>query len=100
MSPTPALGLSAILPAATASTLRAQSLAEAAQKEAARRKEVKGVVRVITNKDLPNVPPATAAPADQTAVPTAPAGGGDVAASGTTATKDDPSAKDDAKEQR
>ena len=37
------------------------SLAEAAQKEAARRKEVKGIARVITNKDLPNVPPATAA---------------------------------------
>jgi hypothetical protein len=62
-----AIVLLALLPAAAASAVQAQSLAEAAQQEAARRKEVKGVVRVITNKDLPHVPPATAAAPDQTA---------------------------------
>ena len=67
MSRTQPLVLFALLALTTASGLRAQSLAEAAQKEAARRKEVKGIARVITNKDLPNVPPPTAAVTSQPA---------------------------------
>jgi hypothetical protein len=69
MSRIQAVILSGILSAATASTVAAQSLAEAAQKEAARRKEVKGTARLITNKDLPDVPRATAAAPAQAATP-------------------------------
>jgi hypothetical protein len=67
MSRTQPVLLFALLAVTAASGLQAQSLAEAAQKEAARRKEVKGAARVITNKDLPNVPPAAAAVASQPA---------------------------------
>jgi hypothetical protein len=93
---TRAIVLFATLSAATASNLQAQSLAEAAQKEAARRKTVKGTARVITNKDLPNVPPATASAPDQTATPAASAADSGSAASGTAAAKNNQAPKDDA----
>jgi hypothetical protein len=95
-----ALVFSIWLSAVTLTAVQAQSLAEAAQQEAARRKEVKGIARVITNKDLPDVRPAAAAPAAQTVVPAAPTAGGAAAAAGTTAAKDDRASKDDAKVQR
>jgi hypothetical protein len=93
---TKAIVLFATLSVATVSNLQAQSLAEAAQKEAARRKTVKGTARVITNKDLPNVLPATASAPDQTATPAAPAAGSASAASGTAEAKDDQAPKDGA----
>jgi hypothetical protein len=95
MSRTHATVLVAILSVTAGSTVRAQSLAEAAQQEAARRKEVKGTVRVITNKDLPNVAPATAvAPAPAAPTDTPPPDSG-VAVSGAAATKDPQAAKGD-----
>jgi hypothetical protein len=109
MSRTQVIVLFAMLSAATPSVIQAQSsLAEAAQKEAARRKEVKGTARVITNKDLPNVPPATAAPPDQTATPAAtptaapapdstPAAPGDVPAKDPAAKVDETGGKHDEK---
>jgi len=54
----------------TAVPLRAQSLADVARAEEARRKEVKQPSKVYTNKDLPSVPaptaPTAASPADAT----------------------------------
>src|SRR6266446_5036063 len=44
----------------TADPLRAQSLADVARAEEARRKAVKQPSKVYTNKDLPSVPPPTA----------------------------------------
>jgi hypothetical protein len=78
------------------SWIRAQSLAEAAQQEAARRKEVKGTARVITNKDLPNVPPATAVAPDQVAAVATPAPDSASAAPGGVPAKDDQASKGDA----
>ncbi len=52
----------------------AQSLAEVAQKEAARRKDVKAPVKVFTNDNIKRVPPA-APPADAAPQPAAPAAG-------------------------
>jgi hypothetical protein len=43
--------------------LSAQSLADVAKKEEDRRKDIKAPSKVLTNKDLADVPPATAAPA-------------------------------------
>ena len=100
MSRTLSIVLAVVVSAVTATALQAQSLAEVAQKEAARRKEVKGVARVITNKDLPNVPPATAAPPDQTVAAAAPPVGADAAVPGAAAAKDDGAGKTDAKDQR
>ena len=42
--------------------MRAQSLAEVAQQEEERRKTVKPAGKVLTNKDLGDVPPAAVAP--------------------------------------
>lgn len=59
----------------------AQSLAEVAQKEAARRKDVKAPVKVFTNDNIKGVPPAApqTPPADAAAQPAAPAAGGEAA---------------------
>jgi hypothetical protein len=59
-----------------AARLGAQSLAEVARQEEARRKEIRQPAKVYTNKDLPNVPPpsgpATApAPSEKPATPAA-----------------------------
>ena len=55
----------------------AQSLAEVAQKEAARRKDVKAPIKVFTNDNIKAVPPAApqTPPADAAAPPAAPAAG-------------------------
>ena len=52
------LALALSLPAAL--TLGAQSLADVARQEEARRKEIRQPAKVYTNKDLANVPPPTA----------------------------------------
>ena len=64
----------ALLPAAA--TLGAQSLAEVARQEEARRKEIRQPAKVYTNKDLANVPPPAApaaapAPSEKPATPAA-----------------------------
>jgi hypothetical protein len=72
-----------------AAVVSAQSLAEIAKKEEARRKEIKEPTKVFTNKDLVPAPtPSTSA--DGTAVPAAQAAGG-----GSKETKDPKDAKDD-----
>ena len=57
--------------AASAAPLAAQSLADVARKEEARRKDIKTPSKVLTNKDLSEVPPATA-PASSSASSSAP----------------------------
>jgi hypothetical protein len=52
--------VTAWLVATTGASLRAQSLADVARAEEARRREVKQPSKVYTNKDLGNVPPPTA----------------------------------------
>jgi hypothetical protein len=55
----------ALLVCTVALPASAQSLADAAEKEAARRKALKGPVKIVTNEDLrpvPAAPPSTAAP--------------------------------------
>ncbi|MBM3771678.1 MAG: hypothetical protein FJW27_10430 [Acidimicrobiia bacterium] len=52
----------AVLVILCASFANAQSLGDAAKKEEARRKAVKPAGKVITNRDLPRVPPPSAAP--------------------------------------
>jgi hypothetical protein len=93
--------LFATLFAASVSSLQAQSLAEAAEKEAARRKEVKGSGRVITNKDLPQARPPTPSAPDQaappaTSAPTTSTADSASAAPGPAEAKDDRAPKDDA----
>ena len=66
----------AVAACATAMPASAQSLGAAAQKEAARRKAVKGPVTVVTNEDLkvvpaPAPPPASGAPGAAQAAPAA-----------------------------
>ena len=61
--------LSLLFLAGSVSLLRAQSLAELAKKEEDRRKEVKQPAKTYTNKDLPNLPPATASVSELGPVP-------------------------------
>ncbi len=67
-----------ILAAACTATLGAQSLADVARKEEQRRKEIKTPSKVLTNKDLGEVPPSSAPPPAATPPAAAP---GDAAAS-------------------
>jgi hypothetical protein len=57
----------ALAAVAAAPRVRAQSLADVAKKEEDRRKEIKKPSKVLTNKDLADVPPATVAPATPSA---------------------------------
>jgi hypothetical protein len=76
-----------------AATLRAQSLAEVARREEARRKEIRQPARVYTNKDLAIVPPATApATAPPSDKPATPPGAADT--DGAKASPQTPDAKD------
>ena len=71
--PLKAAAVAILLSGTAVSALHAQSLADAARREEARRKSVKPSGKIITNKDLPEVPPPTAvvpaptAPADSAA---------------------------------
>jgi hypothetical protein len=58
--PLKAAAVAILLSGAVLSALHAQSLADAARREEARRKSVKPSGKIITNKDLPEVPPPTA----------------------------------------
>lgn len=69
---------------------RAQSLADIAQKEEERRKTVKPASKVLTNKDLGDVPPAPAAPP----APVAPPADAKTAEAAKTAKPAEPSAED------
>ena len=61
------LAVGASLIVVAGAPLVSQSLADAAAKEEARRKQVGAPAKVITNKDLPNVPPPEPLPAATTA---------------------------------
>jgi hypothetical protein len=68
--------LAIMLSLSTAATLGAQSLAEVARQEEARRKEIRKPAKVYTNKDLATVPPPAApaaapTPSDKPAAPPA-----------------------------
>jgi hypothetical protein len=80
----------------TAATLGAQSLAEVARQEEARRKEIRQPARVYTNKDLAIVPaataPATAPPSDKPGTP--PGAGATAATDGAKAPPPSTDAKD------
>jgi hypothetical protein len=81
--------------AAMANAPSAQSLADLAKREEARRKAIKAPAKVITNEDLPSVPPPPppAAPAEgATETGTSPAGSGAPATAASTATTE-PAAK-------
>lgn len=79
--------------------LAAQSLADVARKEEARRKEVKQPSRVLTNSDLPSVPPAPSSPPAAAAPPAGADESGKAGDKEQAAAKDgkatDPKAKDD-----
>jgi hypothetical protein len=85
----------AVAACAAAMPASAQSLGAVAQKEAARRKAVKGPVAVVTNEDLKVVPPAAPPPAggDAQAAPAAAEAPAEAAAE-----KDEPQAQDPAKD--
>jgi hypothetical protein len=70
----PRLSLAITLLLAFAASVGAQSLADVAKREEARRKQVKKTSRVITNKDLktPNTPPPAPPPAPETQPPPPP----------------------------
>ena len=63
-----AAGLSMLFLAGSAAALRAQTLADVAKKEEARRKEVKEPAKTYTNKDL-TTPPSTASQPASAAIP-------------------------------
>ena len=88
--------LSALAVVASAVAAGAQSLAEVAQKEAARRKDVKAPVKVFTNGNIKTVPPVApqTPPADPAAQPAAPAAG----ATGQAAEEKPPEAPDPQKD--
>jgi len=88
VTPTVVFASGCLLVVTTASS--AQSLADVARKEEARRKAQPPATKVYTNKDLGDAPPATAPPA-----PTSPAGSTS-SSSAEAATKDDKGAKGDA----
>ena len=88
VTPTVVFVSGCLLVVTTASS--AQSLADVARKEEARRKAQPPATKVYTNKDLGDAPPATAPPA-----PTSPAGSTS-SSSAEAATKDDKGAKGDA----
>jgi hypothetical protein len=69
-----AASLSALFLVGSAASLCAQSLADLAKKEEARRQAIKEPAKSYTNKDLVSVPPATATPASDAAKPATPAG--------------------------
>ena len=89
VTPTVVFVSGCLLVVTTASS--AQSLADVARKEEARRKAQPPATKVYTNKDLGDAPPATAPPA-----PTSSSAGSTPSSSAETATKDDKSAKGDA----
>jgi hypothetical protein len=62
--PIPAAIFSILALASGVGAVRAQSLADIAQKEEERRKTVKPATKVFTNKDLGDVPPPAVAPAE------------------------------------
>src|SRR5215471_17279867 len=70
-----------IVAASYSAPLAAQSLADIAKKEEERRKEIKAPSKVLTNKDLAEVPPAPASP------PSAPAAGSTTPADASAADK-------------
>ena len=80
-------------------TVRAQSLADVAQKEEERRKTVKPASKVITNKDLGDVPPPVVTPPDDATAADAKAAEAKAAEAAKTAKPAEPDSKAPVKDQ-
>jgi len=85
---TTALLTVALIALAAAAPLAGQSLADVARKEEERRKEIKTPAKVLTNKDLADVPPATAPPPSAASTPGATPSTTPAASDAATADKD------------